>query len=285
MAARAGDKWTPVVIGVLVTAVLAGIGAYLLLSRDQPASDPPAAAQPSPTAQPTEPAAPVPEPEPEPAPAAAPAAPQPPLDEDRIRELADALSSSAEWSRWLARPHLLGKLVAAVETVASGGSPRKVLPFLAPEGRFAVIERGGREIIDPAGYARYDPLVAAFTSLDTAGLVALYRRLEPRLDQRYRELGRPGQRFRDALGRAMAELLAVPAVEAEVPLERIEVTLKLDEPRLEAMSEAQKHLFRMGPDNVRRIQAKLREIAAALGLRAAIADVDPIRCAICPQRP
>ena len=285
MAASAKDKWTPVVIGVLVTAVLAGIGAYLLLSRGRPASDPPSAAQPSLAAQPTEPAPPVAEPEPEPAPAAAPATPQPPLDEERIRELAGALSGSAEWSRWLARPHLLGKLVAAVETVASGNSPRKVLPFLAPEGGFAVVERGDREVIDPAGYKRYDPLVAAFTSLDTEALAALYRRLEPRLDRRYRELGRPGKRFRDALGQAMAELLAVPAVEATVPLERIEVTLKIDEPRLEAMSQAQKHLFRMGPDNVRRIQAKLRQIAAALGLQSAIADVESIRCAICPEQP
>jgi hypothetical protein len=271
------------VIGVLVIAVLAGIGAYLLLSRDRPDPAPPPEAPPAPVPDPQ--AAPPPAPEPTPAPAAAPAAPQPPLDEQRIRELAGALSDSTEWSRWLARPHLLGKLVAAVETVASGGSPRKVLPFLAPEGRFATIERGGREIIDPAGYQRYDPLAAALTSLDTEGLAALYRRLEPRLDERYRELGRPGQRFRDALGRAMAELLAVPAVEAEVPLERIEVTLEIDVPQLEAMSEAQKHLFRMGPDNVRRIQAKLRQIAAALGLQPAIADVEPIRCAICPERP
>lgn len=283
MAASARDRWTPVVIGVLVIAVLAGIGAYLLLSRDRPDPAPPPEAPPAPVPDPQ--AAPPPAPEPTPAPAAAPAAPQPPLDEQRIRELAGALSDSTEWSRWLARPHLLGKLVAAVETVASGGSPRKVLPFLAPEGRFATIERGGREIIDPAGYQRYDPLAAALTSLDTEGLAALYRRLEPRLDERYRELGRPGQRFRDALGRAMAELLAVPAVEAEVPLERIEVTLEIDVPQLEAMSEAQKHLFRMGPDNVRRIQAKLRQIAAALGLQPAIADVEPIRCAICPERP
>ena len=38
------------------------------------------------------------------------------------------------------------------------------------------------------------------------------------------------------------------------------------DPRLESLSAAQKQLLRMGPENVRTIQAKLREIALALGI-------------------
>ena len=36
------------------------------------------------------------------------------------------------------------------------------------------------------------------------------------------------------------------------------------DPRLEGLSPAQKQLLRMGPENVKAIQAKLREIAAVL---------------------
>jgi hypothetical protein len=37
------------------------------------------------------------------------------------------------------------------------------------------------------------------------------------------------------------------------------------DPDLENLTAAQKHLLRMGPENIRVIQAKLREIAQALG--------------------
>jgi hypothetical protein len=37
------------------------------------------------------------------------------------------------------------------------------------------------------------------------------------------------------------------------------------DPELESLSDAKKHLLRMGPDNVGAIQAKMREIAIALG--------------------
>jgi hypothetical protein len=38
--------------------------------------------------------------------------------------------------------------------------------------------------------------------------------------------------------------------------------------RLEALSGAEKHLLRMGPENMRKVQTKLSEIASALGLRS-----------------
>ena len=46
------------------------------------------------------------------------------------------------------------------------------------------------------------------------------------------------------------------------------------DPRLEALSPAQKLLLRSGPDNARRVQTQLSAIAAALGAvgRRAIAD-------------
>jgi hypothetical protein len=38
------------------------------------------------------------------------------------------------------------------------------------------------------------------------------------------------------------------------------------DPELESLSQAQKHLLRMGPENILRIQSKLRELAKALGI-------------------
>ncbi|GMU06211.1 DUF3014 domain-containing protein [Corallococcus caeni] len=41
------------------------------------------------------------------------------------------------------------------------------------------------------------------------------------------------------------------------------------DPSLEALGAAEKHLLRMGPENMRKLQAKLTELAAALGLPSA----------------
>jgi hypothetical protein len=74
----------------------------------------------------------------------------------------------------------------------------------------------------------------------------------------------------------MAGLLAVPAIEGDIALERIEVNCKLADPQLEAMSEAQKHLFRMGPENIYKVHAKLRELGRALGIARTLENVRPI---------
>jgi hypothetical protein len=44
------------------------------------------------------------------------------------------------------------------------------------------------------------------------------------------------------------------------------VSYAIADETLEALSQAQKQLLRMGPKNVREIQGKIRELAAALGV-------------------
>ena len=65
------------------------------------------------------------------------------------------------------------------------------------------------------------------------------------------------------------ELLSVPAVQGEIELAPSGIVYAFVDPKLENMSAAQKHLLRMGPENVRAIQGKLREIADYLGIPAA----------------
>jgi hypothetical protein len=66
----------------------------------------------------------------------------------------------------------------------------------------------------------------------------------------------------------MVELLRTPVVKGDILLEEEEgvVTYQMADYSLENLSEAQKHLLRMGPENIRKIQGKLREMARALGV-------------------
>lgn len=216
--------------------------------------------------------------EPEPAPAEpaeprepadarpAPAAPLPPLDESdaMARELLGGLSSHAGVEPFLSSDQLVERFVVVVVNVAEGEDPREHVPFLAPEEEFAVVERDGRLVIDPASYDRYDRLAAAFASVDLPASVRAYQRVEPLLDEAYRALGYPDGRFADALDRAIAHLLETP-----IPTDAVEVRARTDryefaDPDLEALTRPQKQLLRTGPDNARRIVATLRELRALM---------------------
>ena len=82
----------------------------------------------------------------------------------------------------------------------------------------------------------------------------------------YRELGYPEGDVDAAVQRAIVHLLQTPEIAPDAPIEPSALQYKYSDPRIEGLSAAQKQLLRMGPENVRRIKAKLREIAVALGI-------------------
>jgi len=208
-----------------------------------------------------------------PEPAAEPVAADPPLalpalggSDALVRQLVAGLSAHPQLVAWLAPEELVRRFVAAVVSVAEGESPAGHVRFLAPAAPFAVTARGGRTFLDPAGYRRYDMLADVFVSLDTEGTARLYRQLRPLCDEAVRELGYPGDRFDEFLARAIGRLRRV-----EVPAMPPELAPRLlshgfADPALEALPPAEKHLLRFGPDNARRVQAKLGELAAAVPL-------------------
>jgi hypothetical protein len=263
-------RWVGVCVGLLVGA--GAVAAFFWL-RERPSAVPPASDAGAPLPVDAGAAPPPPEAPPLDEGEIPPAAALAPSDEE-LRGLLGRLSKDA--SIWLENEGILDRLVAAVEAVARGDSPRKLVPFLAPEGRFLILERDGKTFIDPACYERYDRIALAFTSLDTAAVAEQYRNLGRWLRRAHRNLGVPDRTLHKALVEGFTELLEVPVFSGDVPLTGTSVNMKMDLPELEAMSEAQKHLFRMGPVNVRRVQVKLRELGVALGIGAELERVKPV---------
>ncbi len=194
--------------------------------------------------------------------------PLPPLAESDafVRERAAAASSRPELAAWLVGEGLVARFVAAVDNVANGESPRAHLRELAPSGPFEATEREGRYVATQRSWSRYDLVAALFSSLDADACARLHRLLLPLFEESYRELGGGEDRFDDALKRAFRELLRAPSIDGDVEVVPRVRSYHFADPELEALSPAQKHLLRMGPRNVRAIQAKLRELATALGL-------------------
>ncbi len=181
----------------------------------------------------------------------------------KIRELLQTASSDPGFSKWLENSDLIRKTVATVDNIANGESPRNHVSFLAPKKRFKVIERNGRILLDPASYHRYDNAVNIFCSLDSKALGTLYLQVKPQVNQAFTELGYPKDSFNSTLIMAIDRLLDVPIVETDITLKEKVTTYVFTDPKLERLSMAQKHLLRMGPENIKKIQQKLKEIAAA----------------------
>ena len=192
----------------------------------------------------------------------------PPLDETDavVRQLVGKLSSHPTVAAWLTTDGLILNFVVVTSRIANGDTPVVELKAVGPVPRFQTRTSADVPYIDRSSYRRYDRHAEAVSALDARGAARLYATLKPRITEAYGRLGPSDGDFDRVLERAIVELLSVPVVEGEVALEPHGIVYAFAEPRLQTMSAAQKQLFRMGPQNVRAVQGKLRDIAFHLGI-------------------
>lgn len=162
----------------------------------------------------------------------------------------------------------LNRAVATVDNLGRAHAPPRLWPFNPAPGRFAADASGS---VSADNARRYAPFVAFVDSVDTALALALYRNLYPLLQRAYEKLGFPGKYFNDRLVEVIDLMLATPerAAPLEVELTEVKGELKparpwlryeFSDPALRELSAGQKILLRTGPDNARRLKAKLAEI-------------------------
>jgi hypothetical protein len=194
--------------------------------------------------------------------------PLPPVDETDplVRELVGKLSSHPKVLAWLATDKLIRNFTVVLVNIGEGHTPANQLRALALDAPFTASTEDGPGVITAASYRRYDPYADAFASLDARGSAHLYATLKPRIDEAYRDLGYPQGDADEALKKAVLELLQVPVIDKPIAVRRTSVSYTYEDPKLETLSAAQKQLLRMGPRNVRLVQAKLREMAPYLGI-------------------
>jgi Protein of unknown function (DUF3014) len=192
----------------------------------------------------------------------------PPLDQtdSLVRQLVRQLSSHPRLLAWLGTNGLIQNFTVVTVNIATGETPAPHLRRLAPASPFRAIGTAGTLHLDPRSYQRYDTYADAVGGLDARGAARLYATLKPRITEASRELGNPQGDFDPVLERAIVELLRVPIVDGDVALTAKIISYRFADPRLEALSAAQRQFLRMGPRNVRIVQSKLREIAPFLGI-------------------
>jgi superfamily I DNA/RNA helicase len=183
-----------------------------------------------------------------------------------MRAVVAQLSAHPDLFAWLATEDLVRRFVVVVDNVSEGVSPRTHLEFLEPEKKFDTREVQSKVIVDDSAYQRYDKIADVIASLDVRGTANLYRSVKPLLQEAYRELGYPNKDFDEALLEAIDTLLRTPVVDEPIELIPKVSSFEFADPKLEELNDAEKHFLRLGPDNLRKVQAKARAIALELGL-------------------
>lgn len=260
-----------IVIGVILLAVVLAV----LLWPEQEAPEPvpvaieqPQSIEPEPAPQPEPEPAPLPEPEPvelampEPEPE-----PEPePLDisDATVKTTLAALTEYEDFSRLLVNDDLLQRFVVVTNSISEGDTAPNHPLLETPQKPFRVYQQAGKEWIDPASYKRYTPYVDVLDSMPAERLITLYQVYKPAISEYYAEIGDPDDDFNLILEDAINHLLDTPEIKVPVEVYTDSVMYKYRDDRLESLSAPQKQLLRTGPDNMRRIKAKLREIQQGL---------------------
>jgi hypothetical protein len=265
-----------VLIGAGLALAVAGGGLYWWKSRTPPA----------PVEPPVEVAATAPPEEPEPAiehplPAAPPTEGAPPLpalaeSDAPIAQELGTLFGPDSLASYLEPQNVARRIVATVDGLPRAHGADRLRPVKPLSPAFAVERRPPtsptaeeRIFIDESNAARYTPLVTLLENTDTKMIAAVYQRWYPLLQQSYEDLGYPGRYFNDRLVSVIDHLLETPAVKGPIELTQPNVLYEYADPQLEALSAGQKLLLRMGPDNAKRVTAKLKELRGIVTAPAA----------------
>jgi hypothetical protein len=194
-------------------------------------------------------------------------APSPTLDRAALVDLLGSKAANA----FIQFDGFVPRIVATVDNLARPHAAPRLWPVHPAAGRFTIERSGETEQIATANAARYTPFVLFAEGIDSRRAVALYRRHYALFQQAWGDLGYPRSYFNDRLVEVIDHLLATPAPAAPVKVRLTEVKgpepitqpwLRYEyvDPTLEGLSSGQKMLIRMGPENARRLKAKLMEL-------------------------
>ena len=199
----------------------------------------------------------------EPLPESVESAPEPLHTSDPAVKASLIESSSADEAtvnRMLVNEGLIQRFVVSVTNLANDEMAPNHQLLTPPEQNFRVYSQAGKQWIDAASYKRYTPYVDMLESFDNDALLNIYGIYKGDIQAKFSEIGNPDEDFNQVLLEAIDQLLDTPEVPVPVEVYSDSVAYKYADERLENLNEPQKQLLRTGPDNMRRIKAKLREL-------------------------
>lgn len=161
---------------------------------------------------------------------------------------------------WLPSEQLLRRCLLIVNDFSQGVIIAKHMVFLKPKQGFIIEQDQSGQFIAETSYQRFDAFAAAIDAINIEAAIDFYQTVRPLMLEIYAEFGYPeGHRLEDLFLQAGAQILAAPIVNGRIAVVRPSVNYRYADPKLEALSSVQKQMIRLGPQNGRIIQNKVRK--------------------------
>ena len=121
--------------------------------------------------------------------------------------------------------------------------------------------------MEKESYSRYDRLANAIDAIDEQKGLSLYLAFRPIFKQVYDEFAYPEDyRLEDIFMKAAASVIEAPIITDRVYLLKHSMRYKFADKKLEALNDVEKQMIRMGPENTKKIQNKLRQLVEAVSV-------------------
>jgi len=188
---------------------------------------------------------------------------QPPptsLSDSDVQVISLVNDINPEFKKWISPAEQIRKWVAFIDRIAQGKISTKYRPLTFKITAFKVITKGGHLYADPENHKRYNALIDVITSVRPDVLVSYYHYWQPIFDKAQAELGN-GSSFSKRMRLAMDNILVVNPLVVELAelKQPTSITYKYINTDIENNSDITKWVWRIGPENAKKLQSYLRE--------------------------
>lgn len=166
---------------------------------------------------------------------------------------------------WFKTKDVVRKYIVLVHDISQNQILNKNRQFLSvPQNKMVEADSQGLHL-SKQGYRRYDRFANAVASIDVQKGLELYLTYQPLFNKVFKSFSYPKTyNLEDIFLKAAANVLKAPIIETRIDLYKHSVLYKFTDKKLESLSHVEKQMLRMGPENTRKIQGKLRQLAEAI---------------------
>ncbi len=174
---------------------------------------------------------------------------------------------SKDLGDWFNVKDVIRKYIILIHDVSQNRILLKHKRFLKMPQKNMVKEDSQGLYLTKEGYRRYDGFANALVSIDIKKGLSLYLTFKPLFDKVYQTFSYPeSYKLEDIFLKAAANVIKAPVEEGRVGLVKHTLFYKFSDRKLEALSDVEKQMLRMGPENTKKIQTKLRQLVEAFSL-------------------
>ena len=174
-------------------------------------------------------------------------------------------STSENLLEWFLAKDVIKKFIVIINDLSQNQMPYKHRAYIKPPGKIIVKMDAKGLYLAKQSYSRYNPLATAIEAIDVQTGLDLYIVFKPLFEKVYKEFSYPAQyHLDDIFMKAAANVIEAPMVTNRIGLVKHTISYKYADKKLESLNDVEKLMIRMGPENTKKIQAKLRKLVEAV---------------------